>query len=223
MNDLEFLATMSDSHANVAARGGASRWARVAVAQPQLEGRMPLETAVAKWQQIYNLFHANGEDARDEVFTAVNGYFALNGCSPSGRYSRDIVTGSGVRVPVDAVVKITGRLEGDIRQFLRGMMLESYECLKYTTVLSGNEAALAKAESLGIPRHMVHLLADWFKDCEYFTADEQSVYGKVSQAVIAQAVSRKNQAAKLDGKRADLQADDPVVEPGFPPVSFASY
>lgn len=212
---------MANDNANLPPQG-ADRWARVAVAAPEREDRLPLEPTVAKWQKIYEAFGATGENARDEVFVAVNAYFAVNGCSPEGKYSREVVTGGGTRRSVDVVVKITGRLEGDIRQFLRGKMKDSYECLKNSAVLKSDEGVLARAEAQGIPRHLVHLVADWFKGCEFLTAEEQDVYDRVSARNIAEARGRRAQAKGEAGRRADL-AESPVVEPGAAPVQFASY
>jgi len=175
---------------SVASMSSADRWARTPAVPQQREDTLPEEAAVAKWQQIYNLFGATGESARDEVFVAVNGYMAINGASPDGRYSREIKTAGGVSVSASEVIKITGRLKGDVRQFLRGMSKKSYECLKHSAVLREDTHALARAESAGIPRHMVHLLADWLRGCEWLTAEEEDIYKVVSSRNIASAQTR---------------------------------
>jgi len=201
------------------------RWGRVPAVPQERENRLPMEETVAKWQQIYNLFGARGEPERDQVFAALNGYCAVNGASPHGNYSRSIKTAGGVSVPVSDVVKITGRLEGDIRQFLRGRMKDSYECLKFGKVLKEDSQALAKAEAVGIPRHMVHLLADWLRDCEFLTADEEDVYKRVSSKNIHDAIARVN-SGNVGARRADLSdiPSTPVLPAAANPVTtYASY
>jgi len=207
MSELGDFFTMAET----ISRSGADRWGGVATVAQNREDRLPVEDAVAKWQQIYALFGATGESMRDEVFAAVNGYFAVNGCSPYGKYSREVKTAGGIRVGASELTRITGRLEGDIRQFLRGRLKESYESLKHSRVLKDDEAALAKAEASGIPRHLVHLLADWLRHCEFLTPEEEDIYTKVSSKNITDARERRVSGRADEGKRGDLLHDEPSV------------
>jgi len=216
MDELPF-ASMVEPSASVTKTSSVDRWGAIAGVSQEREDRLPVDVATGKWQRIYNLFQAKDEKGRDDVFAAVNAYFAINGCSPLGRYSREVKTEGGTRVSASDIVKVTGRLEGDVRQFLRARLKDSYESLKYSGYLKRDESALAKAEEKGIPRHLVHLLADWFKDCEYFTAEEADIYVKVSRATIADAKDRRRDVEPT--RRADGQSDE--VTAASPPPAFA--
>jgi len=206
MDDLPFAQDMADSSA-VARRSPSERWGALRGRVQEREDRLPSTQAVSGWSRIYALFGATGESAQDDVFCAVNAYFAKNGCSPYGKYARNIVTTDGVSVCASDVVKITGRLEGEIRQFLRGRLKDSYDSLRISGYLTEDEDAKAMAEEKGIPRHLVHLLADWLKGCEYLTADESDIYVKVSKVNIASARERRA-APEVGGKRADIGPAD---------------
>lgn len=208
----------SQSGAVVYSQSAKERWSKVATVGQQREDRLPLEITVAKWGQIYRLFGASDEKAQDAVFAAVNGYFAVNGCSPSGKYSREIRTADGKSVLASHVIKITGRLEGDIRQFLRGRMKDSYEVLRYTDVVMKDEAAVGAAELNGIPRHCAYLMADWLKDCEFLTSEEQDVYVAVSAKNIRKAKLRAQEGVAGPGKRADLGEPEEGPSVASPPV-----
>lgn len=210
MSDIEFgLGPLFDmsGDAFVNAATAVERWGRVPAVVQEREDRLPEHEGDAKWNAIYRLFGARDEGARDEAFVAVNAYFAVNGCSPYGKYSRVVRTAGGVEVPVAHVVKVTGRLEGDIRQFLRSKLENSYNAMKFGRALFDDEAALARAESRGIPRHLVYLLCDWFKDCEYLTAEEEEIYKAISARNIAGARARRELAKSEVGSRADIGAD----------------
>jgi len=229
MQDLsEFfnMATSSSSNVGVSSKSAKERWASVsAVPQPR-EDRLPMELAVPMWQKIYSLFGAKGEKDQDEAFVAVQGFFCANGCSPAGHYSREVKTGGGVVVPSSDIVKVTGRLEGDVRKFLRARMRDSYEALKYSAVVMQDEVLLQKAESVGIPRSMAFLLADWLKDCECFNAEEQDLYQKVSRRTLEAARVRRTKPSGETAKRADAGEEEvsPEVHQGgaffSAPVSY---
>jgi len=169
----------------------AERWSAVPAVPQQREDRLPMEEAGAKWGRIYELFGANSENSMDEAFAAVNLYFLVNGGSPSGKYARSVRTAGGVVVPIDSVVKVTGKLEGEIRQFLRADMRKTYNCLKYSPAVSGDRALQDKAERLGVPRHQCWILADWLRDCEYLTGEEAAIHSKLSTKLIAEANARR--------------------------------
>jgi len=184
----------NESSANVVRVTPKDRWSKVDVVSQAREDRMPESEANVMWTKIYTLFGATGETARDRVFAAVNGYFAINGCSPTGDYVRSISDASGQERLASDVVRITGKTKGDIRRFLRGKLKLSYECLKHSRVLHDDEAALARAELRGIPRQYVYLLADWLSECEFLTAGEEAVYRDVSAKVLAMARRRRKEA-----------------------------
>lgn len=195
MNDLELLSEMTDSVQTVGtgAVSPQQKWGSVSGVPQQREDRLPTEEADAKWNQIYQLFGAGSEGSRDEAYLAVTLYFLTNGCSPSGKYARLARTGGGISIPVDAVVKITGRLEGEIRQFLRSHMRKSYECLKYNAAVPRDISLADKAERLGVSRDKAWLLADWLRDCEFLTGDEARVHYDLSRKLISEANARRRE------------------------------
>jgi len=188
----------------------AARWAGVPATPQQREDRLPPEDAGAMWNRIYEEFGANGEGARDEVFAAVTMYFLVNGASPSGKYARHIRTAGGIMVPADTVIKIIGKLEGQIRQFLRSDMQKTYHCLKYSPAVAMDKALRDKAERLGVPRDSAWLLADWLRDCEYLTGEEAQIHGKLSEKLIAEAGVRRRQGGNVTHRVEEGRYDDEV-------------
>jgi len=172
-------------------QGAKDRWAAVPVALAVREDRLAPEEADSKWSVVNQLFGAQGEAQFDEVYAAVTQYFLVNGCSPEGRYKRVISTAGGLSCNVGEVVKVTGVLPGEIRQFLRAHMAKSYACLKYSPA-SHDEVLRNKAESLEIPRDQAWLLADWLKECECFTPDEMRLHGGLSTRLINAARAKRN-------------------------------
>lgn len=187
---------MEDLERNVrSAASRADRWANVQVVQQAAENAdTPVESR-AKWTKIYALFGANSESEQDEVFAAVNYYFLRNGASPSGKYAKPIRTAGGVETQAGNVVQITGRLEGEVRQFLRGRLLDSYTFLKKNPAIKDDPELVAIAENAGVPRGMCWLLADWLgKDCPYFVGQEAEVYKTLRTSKIAAANIRREMA-----------------------------
>jgi len=171
-----------------AAAGQQSRWASVGVVKPGRENADSAVESRTKWSKIYRLFGASGESQQDEVFGAVNYYFLLNGCSPHGKYSKQIQTATGAAIEAGEVVKITGRLEGEIRQFLRGRLADSYSFLKYNPAIKEDEELATMSENVGVSRSSCWMLADWLgKDCPHFVGDEATVYNHLRTSKIAAA------------------------------------
>jgi len=121
----------------------------------------------------------------------VNLYFWVNGCSPEGRYARNVRTGGGIEVPAASIVKITGVLEGEIRQFLRARMQSSYEALRFSRATRADAAMCDKAEGLGVPRDKAFLLADWLRNCEFMTPEEAGIHAALAERQIAKANRRR--------------------------------
>jgi len=190
---------MDELERNVAAATTrASRWASVAVVQQSSEAADTLAESRAKWQKIYLLFSARGESEQDEVFAAVNYYFLRNGASPSGKYAKSIRTAGGVEVSAGEVVKVTGRLAGEIRQFLRGRLEDSYLFLKNNSAIADDASLATAAENAGVPKRQCWLLADWLgRDCAFFVGDEAEVYNRLRTSKIA-AAQAKRAAAQID-------------------------
>lgn len=187
MDDLEHIVAASSREQN--------RWAAVGVVSQPRENADTEDEARVKWSRIYHLFEARTEAQQDEVFAAVNLYFLTNGCSPSGRYRKPIRAAGGVEVSSGEVVKICGRLEGEIRQFLRGRLRDSYLFLKFNQAIKDDEDLCTVAENAGVSRSMCWMLADWLgKDCKYFVGDEASVYNALRTSKIAAAREKESVA-----------------------------
>jgi len=187
---------MDELERNVAAsQTKASRWASVSVVPQAAESADTPAQSRAKWSSIYTLFGARGETEQDEVFAAVNAYFLRNGASPAGKYSKPIRTAGGVEVEAGAVVKITGRQEGEIRQFLRGRLEDSYLFLKHNPAIRADEHLAGAAENAGMPRDYCWLLADWLgRDCPHFVGMEGEIYSKLRASKIAVAGKKREMA-----------------------------
>jgi hypothetical protein len=168
------------------------RWSNVgAVAQARENADTAVESK-AKWSKIYRLFGASSENQQDEVFAAVNLYFLVNGASPKGKYMKPVRTAGGVEVPSGEVVKITGRLPGELRQFLRGRLEDSYVMLKHNPVVKEDEDLATVAENAGVPRALSWLLADWLgRDCKYFVGIEGDIYNKLRSSKIRNAYDKQ--------------------------------
>lgn len=198
MNELEHVIAMQSQKAD--------RWAKVSVVAQYAEAADVPAEAMAKWSRIYRLFNASGEAQQDEVFAAVGMYFLKNGCSPEGGYSKPIRTAGGVEVQAGEVIKVIGRLEGQIRQFMRGKLEDSYLFLKHNPAVRDDEALRVKAENCGVPAKYCYLLADWLgNDCQYFVGEEASYYSSLRSSLIARAKLRR---ADAGSHRKDRVMDD---------------
>lgn len=182
----------------------AAKWQSVAGIVQEREDRLPMGEAMMKWTRIYTLFSADSEGSQDEVFLAVNHYFCVNGCSDRGKYRRPIRTGGGIEVEAGRVVAITGKQEGEIRQFMRGLMKKSYECLKHAPSIRGDAALCSAAESAGVPRSMCWLMADWLGGCEFFTPEESQLWERVKRDKIHASNERRRTAASLSKVEDDV-------------------
>lgn len=170
----------------------AQRWASVSVVRQAGENADTPEQSKMKWRKIYTLFGARGESEQDEAFAAVNAYFLRNGASPRGKYQKPIKTAGGQSVEAGEIVKITGRLEGEIRQFLRGRLEDSYLFLKHNAAIKDDEELATIAENAGVPRDACWLLADWLgRDCPYFVGSEADTYNRLRTSKIANARAKQ--------------------------------
>lgn len=190
------------------------RWASVAVVPQAAENADTPAQSKLKWTKVCRLFGANTESAQDEVFAAVNMYFLVNGASPYGKYEKPIRTAGGTETVAGEVVRITGRSEGEIRQFLRGRLEESYMFLKNNPAVAEDESLAAKAQNAGVARNQCFLLADWFgRDCPYFVGSEGEVYNRLRTSKIANAYD----------KRATAQPMPDAVRESAPEAKISSY
>lgn len=187
------------------AQSRTDRWSRVATVPQAAENADTLEQSRHKWTKVYALLGAQGEAQQDEVFAAVNLYFLRNGASPAGKYEKPIRTAGGTECQSGEVVKVTGRQPGEIRQFLRGRLQDSYVFLKHNPAVKDDEALAAMAENAGVGRDYSWLLADWLgRDCPYFVGAESDIYNKLRTSRIATAQEKRELAqAPVDQVRAN--------------------
>jgi len=188
---------IDDLEASVSrAKGKQARWAGVAAVPQFAENADTSVQATAKWSKVYALFGATGETQQDEVFAAVNLYLLKNGASPRGKYTKPIRTAGGIECESGKVVQVTGKLEGEIRQFMRGRLEDSYLFLKYNSAVRSDEALAAVAENQGVPREFSYLLADWLgKDCPYFVGPETDMYAALRSSKIAMSHAKSRTAS----------------------------
>lgn len=221
------MAHVGESSASLGSRVGArqsmvNRWATVGVVPQHSENADTVAEATVKWQAIYRLFDASSEAEQDEVFAAVCMYFLKNGCSPAGKYRKPIETAGGRQAGSGDVVAITGKLKGEIRQFMRARLEESYMFLKHNTAVVNDPGLRVAAENAGVPQADAWLLADWLgRDCPYFVGDEAEVYNKLRVSKIA--VARAKQITDL-GDADKVMAAAPESKMRTPPTtSYESY
>lgn len=170
------------------------RWAAVSVPKQLTETMADPDVARGKWNAIYAACGVSSEGERDGVFGAVMHYFVKNGSSPEGRYAHVVNMPNGRKLPAGVVTKITGKLEGEIRQFLRADLKKTYTCVKHLKSLKEDEYLLAEAERWGIAGGRTWLLADFLNRCPYFVGDEDRVYEDVRAKKIAAAGERRRGA-----------------------------
>lgn len=193
-----------------------SRWAAVSVLPQARENADTEVEARYKWSKIYQLFSASGETEQDEVFAAVTAYFWKNGCSPEGKYRKPVQTAGGKEAMSGEIVKVTGKVPGEIRQFMRGRLHDSYLFLKHNRALQDDEEMATRAENAGVSRSMSWLLADWFgRDCPYFVGDEASVYNALRTSTIAVA-NRKRHVAGDEVDHVIQNAPESKISAGTP-------
>lgn len=141
-----------------------------------------------KWSLIYDMFTETSEAGQLEVFGAVNLFFLANGTSPKAKWKRDVKTPGGKEVPAAEIVKIIGTQEGELRQFMRGRMEESYLFLKNNPGVREDMYVAEKAAKHNVPADEAWLMADWLSDCPFFVSDESSKYERIKTHNLRSAV-----------------------------------
>jgi len=145
------------------------------------------ETATRRWKVVYGMFSAKKDAEQDKVFAAVNAYFAKNGSSPEGGYTKDI-TAAGGSVAASEVVKLVGTADGALRKFLRGKLKDSTHTLKYSGDCAADKEMVAEALSYGLPPEEAWLLADWLVPKNaYLTMEEAQVAERIRNHKIVNA------------------------------------
>lgn len=146
-------------------------WEHVAVGEPEHEDRMDREQAKRVWTALQSAGGLSGEPAMREVKLATWVYATINGSSRYGNYQRNIVTGSGTKIPASVIPRQVGR--DRIRQFLRADVEEAYRALKQSSALLKDSVYVAICAENGVPVDYVHCGADFLRGCSLLTPEEQ--------------------------------------------------
>jgi len=96
------------------------------------------------------------------VRCAVYEYGAKNGTVKMGNYTGIIQTSYGRKFSSKIIAT---ECRGQIRQFFRGNMDESYEALTESHALTSDDRLVARALNANVPLSAIIALCDWFKDC----------------------------------------------------------
>lgn len=147
-----------------------------------------------RWNVIYADFAATADPAKDEVFSAVNAYFAKNGSSPEGGYKRPI-RANGKDLSADVIVKRVGTADGAIRKFLRGKLKDSTLALKHSKAIRKDPEMCAQALLYGLSPEQAWLLADWLVPKNtYLTVEEEQIATRIRTGRISTANSGRGNA-----------------------------
>jgi hypothetical protein len=137
----------------------------------------PAKVAEA-WKKLYFNAKLSNPDEKTQAACrlAVYKYLCLNGTSREGTYSGLITMSNGESFPSSVIPLATGKMQ--IRKFMRGNMVESYESLKSSRAMDTENRFIAKQANLGISAECAFAVADWMTDCPLFTPAESAAHGK---------------------------------------------
>jgi hypothetical protein len=196
-----------------------ARWSRVKTGVLPSERADEKDLSDTRWAKVYSLFGATSDDQKDIVFTTVNAYFAKNGSSPEGGYTRSIVA-VGRSVPASSIVAITGTADGAIRKFLRGRLQDSVSSLKFSGICERDPEMAAEALSYGLAPEMAWLLADWLVPKNpWMTQGEMDVAvnvrnNKISAANVNRGGAQVGQGGRTHAAEPDTGRPMPAVVEG---------
>jgi len=200
--------------APVTPKQAGDRWGSVNTSPIPSERADSPDLCNKRWDKIHAKFGAKADKTKDEVFAAVQGYFAKNGCSPEGGYNGEIIA-AGVAHSANVIVSFTGKADGAVRKFLRGRLQESVDCLKYSSVCTGDAEMVAEALMYGLAPEQAWLLADWIAPKNpYLTSDEMDVAMRVRSAKIAKA--NANRGGVQVGVKGATTVAEPESMPAMP-------
>jgi len=156
-------------------KSGVVNWADYKPKVSPSEDALSVEECKEVWAKIekYAGLFGISEDDKRSVRLATYAYFARNGTSRDGDYSRSIVLNNGKKLEAAAIKRAVGFYP---RKFMRGCMEESYVALKSSGVMDEDERFCAKAASYGVSSDCAFAIADWFDECPYFTPKEKQAH-----------------------------------------------
>jgi hypothetical protein len=186
-----------------------ARWSAVPRNTLASERADDSEVVTARWDKVNAMFGAASDQSKDEVFAHVNAYFAKNGSSPEGGYTKAIICASA-SVPASDIVKITGTADGALRKFLRGRLQHCVNALKYSGLCENDPEMAAEAVALGLSSDQAWLLADWLVPKNpYLTIDESATAERIRTHKISRShISRGGAPVGVSGQRA---VEEPVT------------
>jgi hypothetical protein len=197
---------------------GENEWEKFTPKFVSAEDSMSPKDVAMVWQRIYKAAGANGEDAQKAVRVAVYVYGRVNGTSRAGNYQGECVPSTGSSFPAAAIPQATGSLV--IRRFYRGNMAESYQALKHTGWLVNHPRVLAGAARLGVGPSEAFAMADWMKDCQYFTPAETRAFEASFTTGIERATRARGgqslEQVEAEGTRETMEAQGPKQEAAVP-------
>lgn len=126
------------------------------------------------WEEIYAKagIASKGEDVKRALRCAVYLYWAINGTSPEGSYTGNIVTAKGTSFPVSIVVAASTRLA--VRQFARANATEALAFFRATRVLQQQQVLVAKADELSVTLDSLVGMVDFFDSVAGLTPVEKA-------------------------------------------------
>jgi len=173
---------------------------------------MAVDKVIDIWNKIYAAADiANGGEATKlSLRCAVYCYLALNGTSPVGEYSGDIVSGLGTSLAASAIPAVVSR--HSVRRFARGNAAESVEYFHATDVLAKLEGMRAKCEVISLPVENAIALCDWLDGATGLTPRELEWQVKLKNHSLSK--SRASRGGKGIEELRDATLDDTVRAQG---------
>lgn len=175
---------------------------------------MPEHEVAVAWTQIKKL--AGMADASEKMEASLKlacfAYCCANGTSAEGSYDRSMQLSDGQQVPASVITKAVGLSQ--VRRFMKGNSVLSYEALKQSQCMEDNAAFIARRADAGIAPHMAFATADWLDDCPLFTPEETRVHRmwKVYATTRAKHARGGKSVRELNGERLTVEATDAVAE-----------
>jgi len=152
---------------------------------------MPQSAVSSRWDKLYSKagVGSGGEEIKRSLRCAVYCYLAINGTSPSGEYTGEIVSGKGSSLLAAEIPNVVGRL--DVRRFMRGCAEESVKYFHSTNVLETLSAMVVRCEALSIRPSDAVALCDWLDGAVGLTPSERD-----TQAVLKDYALKRARAAR---------------------------
>lgn len=164
------------------------------------------------WSTLYSKANVgSGDEAvKRSLRCAVYVYLAVNGTSPSGEYSGQIVSGKGNVLKAAEIPSAAGRY--DVRRFMRTNAAESVEFFHATSALSEVPAIIAKCEIYEIRLSEAIALCDWLDGAPGLTPAERDCQARLKTYSLKRARAARGGHSVEDMR--DERMDDAIVAQG---------